>query len=311
MDAHLVIGEALIDIVHSVDGSVREHVGGSPLNVAIGLSRLGHRVVLATHIADDRHGQDICDLLDADGVELTDGSSTAVRTPTAAAYLDGSGAATYEFDLSWDPVTPFPATTGHVHTGSIATALQPGASGVRDTLVAHRDLGTTSLDPNPRPSIIGAAADIRSATEEMIGLSDVVKASDEDIAWLYDDSAELGQILRLWAQLGPSLVVATRGGNGALAYLSATDELVDVPGRKVDLVDTVGAGDSFMSGMISQLLDDGLLGDVTARERLRAADRETLLAAVHRGIATSAVTVSRAGSQPPHRCDLIEPLPRF
>ncbi|MEO8850967.1 MAG: PfkB family carbohydrate kinase, partial [Allobranchiibius sp.] len=130
MDAHLVIGEALIDIVHSVDGSVREHVGGSPLNVAIGLSRLGHRVVLATHIADDRHGQDICDLLDADGVELTDGSSTAVRTPTAAAYLDGSGAATYEFDLSWDPVTPFPATTGHVHTGSIATALQPGASGV-------------------------------------------------------------------------------------------------------------------------------------------------------------------------------------
>lgn len=304
MDAHLVIGEALIDVVHSVDGSVREHVGGSPLNVAIGLSRLGHPVALATHIARDQHGDDIRQLLAADGVALTDASVSARRTPTATARLDETGSATYEFDLSWDPATPFPTTSGHMHTGSIATALQPGASGVRDALGAHRNLGTTSLDPNPRPTIIGAAAEVRSVIEEMVGLSDVVKASDEDIEWLYDGAADVGEILRLWAQLGPSLVVATRGGDGALAYLSASDELVDVPGRTVDLVDTVGAGDSFMSGMISKLLDDDLLGDVSARERLRRADRETLLAAVHRGIATSAVTVSRAGSQPPSRADL-------
>ncbi|NYJ75647.1 PfkB family carbohydrate kinase [Allobranchiibius huperziae] len=305
----LVIGEALIDIVRRPDGSEREHVGGSPFNTAVGLSRLGHPVSLATYIGDDERGLAISDALAVDGVDLTPGSVSAARTPTALATLDQSGAATYEFDLAWDPSTPLPGGRGHLHTGSIATALQPGASAVRDAVVAHRAQGTVSLDPNPRPTIIGEAASVRSGIEELIGLSDVVKASDEDIAWLYGDGVDLGEVLRLWAQLGPSLVVATRGGDGALVHLSGTGELVDVPGRRVDLVDTVGAGDSFMSGMLSQLLDDGLLGGADARERLRAAGRDAFMAAVDRGIATSAVTVSRAGSQPPTRAELGLPGP--
>ncbi|MBO1756371.1 carbohydrate kinase [Allobranchiibius sp. CTAmp26] len=300
----LVIGEALIDIVRGTDGSVREHVGGSPFNTAIGLGRLGHPVSLATYIGDDAYGLAISDALSVDGVDLTPGSVTAPATPTARATLDETGAATYDFDLAWAPRTPLPGSRGHLHTGSIATALQPGASAVRDAVVAHRAQGTISLDPNPRPTIIGEAASVRSGIEELVGLSDVVKASDEDIAWLYGEDADLGEVLRLWGQLGPSLVVATRGGDGALVHLSGTGELVDVPGRRVALVDTVGAGDSFMSGMLSWLLDEDLLGAADARDRLRVAPREALLAAVDRGVATSAVTVSRAGSQPPTRAEL-------
>lgn len=303
----LVVGEALIDIVHDNGGGVSEHVGGSPLNVAIGLGRLGHQVALATSIGHDSHGESIERALMTEGVQLTADSFNQPHTSTASATLDATGAATYEFDLKWAPVAPLPSIDGHLHTGSIASVLQPGASAVRDAVVAHRAHGTTSLDPNPRPTIIGSAASVRSDLEELVGLSDVVKASDEDIEWLYgNDGADVdvALILKLWAQLGPSLVVATLGGNGALAYLSSTDEAVQVPGRQVDLVDTVGAGDSFMSGMISSLLDADLLGDADARGRLRAADRGILLAAVESGIATSAVTVSRAGSNPPSRDDV-------
>lgn len=312
MDSHLVIGEALIDIVHSVDGSVREHVGGSPLNVAIGLRRLGHDVTLATCIGNDVHGELIEQTLRDDGVQLGAHSAESPRTSTAAATLDPTGAATYVFDLEWNPVPPLPQLSGHLHTGSIATVLQPGASTVRDAVVGHRTRGTTSFDPNLRPTIIGDAASVRSGIEELVGLSDVVKASDEDIEWLYGhDGAEvdLTQILRLWAQLGPSLVVATLGSDGALVYLSGADEVVKVPGLRVDLIDTVGAGDSFMSGMLSSLLDSGLLGDVEARERLRGAGRDVLLEAVDLAIAASAITVSRAGSNPPVRSELISAGP--
>lgn len=303
----LVIGEALIDIVHSTDGSVHEYAGGSPFNTAIGLGRLGHPVTLSTAICDDEYGRVISAALATDGVELTPGSVSAPHTSTATATLNESGGASYEFDLIWDPPALFPHADGHLHTGSIATALQPGASAVRDAVVAHRALGTVSFDPNPRPTIIGEAASVRSAIEELVGLSDVVKASDEDVEWLYGPDADLPEVVRLWAKLGPALVVATRGGDGALVHLSSTGEQVDVPGRAVDLVDTVGAGDSFMSGMLSQLLDDGLLGGTDARRRLREASREALMDAVARGIATSAVTVSRAGSQPPNRAELALP----
>lgn len=305
----LVVGEALIDIVHDTSGGISEHIGGSPLNVAIGLGRLGHPVTLATSIGSDPHGASIELAVLTEGVELTADSVNQAHTSTATATLDATGAATYEFDLTWAPAAPPASIDGHLHTGSIATALQPGASAVRDAVVAHRSHGTTSLDPNLRPTIIGTAASVRSDIEELVGLSDVVKASDEDIAWLYGDeggtTVDVALILKLWAQLGPSLVVATLGGDGALAYLSSTDEMVRVPGRTVELIDTVGAGDSFMSGMISSLLDAGLLGNVEARERLRAADRSSLLAAVEHGIATSAITVSRAGSNPPTRDDVV------
>ena len=131
-------------------------------------------------------------------------------------------------------------------------------------------------------------------------------ASDEDIAWLYD-GAPLPDILRLWGLLGPSLVVVTRGDQGAVMGLTVTGEFTSVDAPTVEVVDTVGAGDSFMAGLLSGLLDAGLLGGVQARERLRSASLADVRPAVNRALACAAVTVSRAGANPPRRAELAMP----
>lgn len=300
--ATLVIGEALIDIVRRTDDSVSEHVGGSPLNVAIGLARLGHDVQLATWIGDDEHGRSIHDYLAADEVPLVEGGDVAERTATAAATLDANGAATYTFDLDWQLPYPVEHSDRHVHTGSIASWFQPGAEQVRELAVAHRGEGTLSFDPNVRPRLMSAPGDYRSSIEELIGLADVVKASDEDVEWLYGDQTPLADIARLWAGLGPSVVVVTRGAEGALVAVG--DETRTIAGQQVCVTDTVGAGDSFMSGLLSGLLDADLLGGQDARGRLRAAGWDEILPAVDRAITVSAITVSRAGAQPPTRSEL-------
>ncbi|MFC6705460.1 carbohydrate kinase family protein [Flexivirga alba] len=300
----LVIGEALIDIVRPVDGPPQEHVGGSPLNVAIGLARLQHPARLAAYFADDAYGRQICEHLAADDVGLVEGSLSADRTPTAIATLDENGSATYEFDLTWDLPYPLPTDIGHLHTGSIAAALQPGAEKLAEAMLAARDHATVSFDPNPRPTLIGKPHDVRSRLEQLVGYSDVVKASDEDIAWLYGADVDPGEVLALWGQLGPSLVVMTRGGAGALMHVTTTGETQSVAGRIVSVADTVGAGDSFQSGLLSGLLDAELLGSADARTRLRRATAADLRPAVDRAIATSAITVSRAGANPPTRDEL-------
>ncbi|KNX36448.1 carbohydrate kinase family protein [Luteipulveratus halotolerans] len=303
MSRSLVVGEALVDIVRAADGSVREHPGGSPLNVAIGLARLGHDVELACSIGDDAHGAAVRAHLAADGVRLSPGSTSAARTSTATATLDESGSATYEFDIEWAPPA-LPGGFAHLHTGSIGAVLQPGATTVREAVEAARATTTISYDPNARPSLMGDPHDVRSDVEQLVGLSDVVKASDEDVRWLYGDDVSLGQVAGLWARLGPRLVVITRGGEGALAHVAPTEDVVDLPGRTVEVVDTVGAGDSFMSGLLSGLLDAGLLGGPDARDRLRTATLAQVRPALERALATSAITVSRAGAQPPTRAEL-------
>lgn len=301
----LVVGEALIDIVQHPGVAPVEHVGGSPANVAIGLSRLGHRVELATHIGQDDRGRRISTLLDTEGVALTPGSTTASRTPTAAATIAADGGATYEFDLEWE-VPELPAGPRHLHTGSIAAILEPGGSGVLAGVEAARPRATISYDPNLRPTLMGSAHDVRSRVEQLVGWSDVVKASEEDLDWLYDGTP-VAEILRLWSRLGPGMIVVTRGGEGAVVTLPGTSEATSIDARKVDVVDTVGAGDSFMSGLLSGLLDAGLLGGTTARERLRASNLPDVRPAVERAVATSAITVSRAGADPPTRAELPAP----
>lgn len=300
----LVAGEALIDVVRRQDGSVEAHVGGSPLNVAVGLARLGHDTELATHIAGDPYGALIVEHLSRDSVQLTAGSDTAARTSTAQATLAQDGSASYEFAIDWRLEQHLSADFGHFHTGSIAAVLQPGAIQVEQAIRTAREHATISFDPNARPSLMGDPHDARAQIEQLIGLSDVVKASDEDIAWLYGEQASLDAVLNLWGQLGPSLAVVTRGPYGARVHLSRTGEFADVPGASVNVVDTVGAGDSFQAGLVSGLLDAGLLGGPDARAALRSATLQDVLPAAERAIACSAITVSRAGANPPRRDEL-------
>lgn len=297
----LVVGEALIDIVIPLDGEIAEHVGGSPANVAIGLARLGHPTTLATRFGHDDRGERIRALIECEDVALVPGSDSAERTSTALARLDARKVATYEFDLDWqvDPTLLAPEG-GHVHTGSIAATLAPGGEGVAEIVANSRAHATTSYDPNVRPSLMGEPGDAVAVVEHLIGLADVVKASEEDVEWLYGATPE--EAVERWAAMGPSLVMITRGPDGVL--IGCAGETRAFLTTDVMVADTVGAGDSFMSGVLSGLLDAGLLGGPAARERLREARLDDVVPAVRRALACSNITVSRAGANPPRRDEL-------
>lgn len=297
-----VVGEALIDIVIPPDGEPTEHVGGSPANVAIGLARLGHRTELATHIGTDSRGQRIAALLATENVALTKGSTDAVRTPTAAAHLDAAGVATYEFDLEWilDPAKVGVPAGGHLHTGSIAATLSPGGDAVLAIVEAAREHATISYDPNARPTLMGTQEQARPVIERLIAFADVVKASDEDVRWLYG-TTPVTQVLAEWAALGPSVCVVTQGGEEAVVLAAGTIERF--PTISTPVVDTVGAGDSFMGGLIDGLWSAGLLG-ADRRGALRTADDTTLRQLLERCAQIAAITVSRPGADPPRLAEL-------
>lgn len=301
MTGLLVVGEALVDVVTDAAGRTREHPGGSPANVAFGLARLGRQAHLLTRLGDDERGRSVLAHLEGAGVEVVPGCVGPGATSTATARLDASGAARYEFDLSWRvPDVPLPAQPLAVHTGSIAAFLEPGAATVeRVVLGAHRR-ATVTYDPNVRPMLMGEPAAARAHVEGLVSASDVVKVSDEDLAWLAPGQ-DARDVAAAWLRLGPAVVVVTCGAGGAAAV--SRSGRVEVTAPQVDVVDTVGAGDAFMAGLLDGLWAAGLLGG-PQRESLHAVPREVLERVLRRAAAVAAITVSRAGAKPPTRAEL-------
>ena len=303
-----VIGEALVDVVSRSGEAPRAHVGGSPMNVAVGLARLGHEVQFLGRYGQDEYGRQVVEHLRENRVQLpfeADGRPTSV----ARATLDEHGSASYDFQLDWSlDVAPARIDellegTELLHVGSIGAMLEPGAGVVRQALERARHHALISYDPNCRPSIIPDSSDARARAEQIVAVSHVVKASDEDLLWLYphrsvEDSA------RAWLDAGARLVVVTRGPMGPWALSRGTGARgVAVPAAKVAVADTVGAGDSFMAALLSGLVDRKILGASTASslDQLPAEEVTELL----RAAATAAgVTVSRSGAQLPTRADL-------
>lgn len=298
-----VIGEALIDIVVDARGATTEFVGGSPANVAVGLARLGHPCWLASHWGMDARGERIAALLAAEDVRTTQGSASAARTSTATAHLDAEGVASYDFDITWElAADAVPDQAGvHVHTGSIAATLEPGAHIIAEYLERARADRTISYDPNARPTLMGHPDVVRPQIEALIALSDVVKASVEDVDWLYPGLSRQ-QVLIRWAGLGPSLCLLTAGADGVVGLVNGQEFGQSAP--TVQVADTIGAGDSFTSGLLSGLADADLLGGPAERERLRAADVAQIMPAITRALACAAITVSRDGANPPRREEL-------
>jgi fructokinase len=294
----LVIGEALIDIVER-DGSVTgEHVGGSPLNVAVGLARLGRGADFLTHIGDDQRGRRIVEYVKQSGVQLVSGSMTAGRTPTALATLDANGSAQYVFDIDWQlSGTPEVAPPLVAHTGSIATVLEPGCRATAALIDTYRPSATVTFDPNVRPALIEDGDIARGRIDRWIERCDVVKASDEDMRWI-DPNRSPEQIAKTWLALGPSIVAVTMGDAGAFAMCAAGT--VRVPALRVNVVDTVGAGDAFMSGLIDALWSLGLLG-AERRPHLARIDVDALTGVVQTAALSAALTVARAGADLPDR----------
>lgn len=294
----LVVGEALVDIVHRHHGGVDEAPGGSPANVALTLGRLGRRPRLLTSLGADARGDAVRKWLQGSGVRVRD--TPADRTSTATAHLDADGSATYELAIRWDVDASTEPDADALHVGSIAALAGPGAVAVSALVDRHRGRALVTYDPNIRPALLPDADDARRRVLRLIGRSDVVKASDEDAAWLHPGEA-LADVARRWRAAGPALVVITRGPDGALAV---TDDLeVAVPGVRTAVVDTVGAGDTFMGALVDGLLAEHVAG-VHARARLRALPRERLTAILRRAAAAAAVTVSRPGADPPTRAEL-------
>ena len=296
----LAIGEALIDVVitHEQPDFPVEIPGGSPANVALTLGRLDRPVALATWIGLDERGRLIDFHMYDSSVHVTGASRGASHTSTALARLDESGAASYTFDLEWAPTPPItvPPTAQIIEAGSISAIIEPGASAVLDALTRGREHALVCFDPNARPSIMGEPEAALASLERFIALADVVKVSDEDIEWL-TGGACIDEVVERWLSMGPALVVVTRGKHGSLAVTSSGLRFTKTP-SDVKVVDTVGAGDSFMGGMIDAMWGMGLRG-ADAREALRSLPEEQVRAIIDRASAVSDVTVSRKGANPP------------
>ena len=294
----VVIGESLVDVVQD-DGrqATVEHPGGSPMNVAVGTARLGMPTTLVTAFGNDRRGQVIEHHLTANGVHVI--NAGAARTSTAGARIGTDGSATYSFDIGWDISTSVDAARStapaHFHTGSIATVLAPGCHDVLDLLEQVRDSSTISFDPNCRPTITPDRDEARQTVERFVVLSDIVKASDEDLAWLYPGT-EPTDVMDAWLTLGAGLVVVTCGSEGSLAATASAH--VTGEAAPVNVVDTVGAGDSFMAALLAGLRWCGVLG-TDDRSRIAALDHLTVQQLLSFAATAAAITCSRAGANPP------------
>ncbi|MGR6918016.1 carbohydrate kinase family protein [[Actinomadura] parvosata] len=286
----LVIGESIVDLIGS-PGAWRFSAvaGGSPLNVAVALAALGQPVRFSGEIGGDFFGDLLREHLGRHGVghgELVRSAATSL----AFARIGADGSASYDFRFDWRFSGPVPLDgVTCLHTGSLAALVEPGAAQVRDVMRAAAAAGiVVSYDPNIRPSLAGDRASALSAVEECVRLSRLVKVSAEDLAWLYPGEPAL-DVARRWAAFGSGspaerLVVVTRGGEGASAVLGGS--VITCPAPVVEVVDTVGAGDTFTAAFLAALGD----GELTAR---RARD------ALRHGCAAAAIVCTREGAVPP------------
>lgn len=300
----LVIGEALVDIVTRDGADAVSHPGGSPANVAIGLARLGREVTLLTWLGEDDRGDLVRSHLEESRVQIASGSQRADRTSTAIATLAADGSATYEFDLTIDyPEHAIGEDVAVIHTGSIGAVLDPGGAKVSTLIDSARSRAIITYDPNLRPSIMGSADAVRERVLGLVSRSDVVKVSDEDLEWFEPDRAPR-EVAREWAGLGPALVVVTLGAQGSFAVTAQGAE-VELAAPTVSVADTVGAGDSFMGGLIDGLWSAGLVGP-GQHEAIAHLEPAALTTLLGQSAKIAAITVSRPGANPPTRLELLE-----
>ena len=286
----LVIGEALIDVVDR-DGERAQHVGGSPLNVAFGLGRLGIRTVFATEFGDDEAGAAITAHLASAGVAIERTADGSRHTSTALARIGADGSASYDFDVEWTFGTPPSADDANaVHIGSIGAFLAPGGPRVLELIEALPDDVLVSFDPNIRPAFVPSREETRGLVERYAARATIVKLSDEDADWLYPGRAD--DVAGILLAQGARLVAITRGAEGST--LHAPGASAHVPATPTTAVDTIGAGDAYMSGLLAAIAAPS--GMVAALQDLTAAD----LTAIGRiAAASAAITVGRAGAMPP------------
>jgi fructokinase len=280
--------------------------GGSPANVAVTLARLRQPVRMLVRLGDDAFGQQLRTHLRSNGVGLEWAVDAAEPASLAVATLDDEGRAAYDFYFAgtaacrWVAVElpTFLTPAVALHTGSLAMALAPGAEVIEGLVARERSRGqlTISMDLNLRPSVMPDRQSERDRVERQIRLAHVVKASDDELAWLYPD-VPVEEVVASWRAAGVLCCVVTLGAKGA--YLRAPDGTVyRQSGRQVPVVDTVGAGDAFTGAMLASLATVGALGEGPAA-RLAAVTPEQWRAVLEISDMVAAITCTRRGANPP------------
>ena len=294
-----VCGEVLIDILPT--GPV---VGGGPANTAKALARLGHEVDFIDGISTDAFGVSSRKELERDGVGLSLSLSSYKPTCTATVTLDSQGSASYEFLIggtatfdfahSWLP-DPERLKPSVLHIGTLVTIVEPASTILYEWAVKTAEFAPIVFDPNVRTSVEADRNKYRAAVEKWVGISSVVKLSDDDISWLYPDQS-MDEVAKGWITNGVSLVVVTRGANGIIGYTEHGFE--EVESAKVSVADTVGAGDT-----VGAIVVEGII-----KHSVNGLQGQVLNAVLHRAAIAAGITVSRAGAQPPRLHELVEAL---
>lgn len=303
----VVCGEALIDLVPDDPSGERWTAipGGSAANVAVALSRLEVHAALLARISGDSFGRRLRANLLANGVDLSLAVDAPEQTSLAILELDEQGGAAYRFDLDgkadwqWRPdelpgVVPAHATA--VLAGSLALSLPPGGPVLEEFLARARPSATICVDPNVRPSVDRDLAALRASVARWCGLADLVKASSDDVEVLHP-GADPEAVARQWLALGPAVVIVTLGAAGVLAVTA--DSTLRLSAPPTDVVDTVGAGDTFAAALLASLQGAGALGG-----RLGGLGEDTLMTAIGYGLRAAAITCGRPGADPPRLAEL-------
>ncbi|MEH0582500.1 MULTISPECIES: carbohydrate kinase [Streptomyces] len=300
----VVAGEALIDLVPQGTGALaglQPALGGGPYNTAVALGRLGSPTAFCSRTSRDAFGEALLGRLRESGVDLSSVQRGPEPTTLAVATIDGNGSAAYSFYVEGtaDRLFSMPATlpegTRAVSFGTCSLVLEPGASAYEELLRAAAAQGLfTVLDPNIRPGLIPDADGYRARFKSWLPSVSLLKLSKEDAEWL-------GGTPREWLSAGPSAVVITQGGDGLTAF-TRSGAVYAVPGEEVDVVDTIGAGDT---------VNAALLHGLSARDALSPAALEALGAdgwgqLLRFAARAAAITCSRAGAEPPYASELGE-----
>jgi fructokinase len=295
----LVAGENVIDLVPEPGGVLRPTCGGGPANIAVALARRGVQAALVGAVGGDAFGKQVWQRHAATGVRRDYLDATCLPSTLALATIDEAGSASYDFwttgtaDFAWDGKRlpePDPAQVDVIHFGSLAAYVDPSARVIEDWVNRARRAVPISFDPNIRLAAMGDVDQVRKRTERLVGLSHLVRVSEDDLAALYPET-EVDKVAREWLESGPQLVVVTLGDAGSVAF--HRKHVIEMPAPQVEVVDTIGAGDTFTSGLLGWLTSAGWM----KLERLPAWGNRTIVSAALRyasQLAAQACTVPGA-----------------
>ena len=283
-----------MDLIPILGGDRVPMVGGGPANTAKAVARLGYSTYFVGGISSDEYGKAIDEELSRSGVDLSLAYRGDESTALAIATIDNNGLAKYEFELeetasfafdkSWLPL----GEPQVLHVGSVATLIEPGATELLKW-VSSKSMPVI-FDPNVRPSIQSNKDIYRTSVERWIGIATIVKLSEDDLSFLYEEKSD--DVISSWLLRGVSIVVVTRAENGLRAYSKGS--VIEVPAVQVNLVDSVGAGDTIGAVLVEGVLVHGIAGMVG----------DTLKSVLERAAKAAAITCSRAGANPPSREEL-------